>query len=87
MKKREHMLKQAMIGAKELFEVPSSIQIFSNKQAVIQGAQGILEYTDERIRIRYGKGEACFYGSQLCIGCLSSDSLEISGRIERLEYV
>lgn len=86
MKKREHRLKQAVRGAKDFLEIPPSIQIFTNKQAVVQGACGILEYADDCIRIRYAGGEACFYGMGLSIGCLSSDSLEITGRIERLEY-
>lgn len=72
--------------AKGIIEIPPSIQVFSNKQAIVQGAQGIVEYTAELIRLSYAGGEARFYGQALSIGCLSKEGLEITGRIERLEY-
>ena len=86
MKKREHRLKQAVRGAKDFLEIPPSIQIFTNKQAVVQGACGILEYAADRIRIRYAGSEDSYYGMGLTIGCVSSDRLLITARIERLEY-
>lgn len=81
-----HPIKDALLNTKDYFLIPPTIELSSNKQATIEGSKGIIEYTDELIRINLADMEACFYGSNLTIGSLSQDSLEIKGNIERLEY-
>lgn len=73
-------------GAKEMFVLPPTIELTNNTHATVQGSCGILEYTDEQIRVRLAEAEACFFGSGLSICSLDQDSLEIRGRIERVEY-
>lgn len=71
---------------KEMFVLPPTIELTRNVQAAVQGSRGILEYTDERIRVSLEGLEVCFYGTELSIRSLDQDSLEIKGRIERVEY-
>lgn len=81
-----HPLKEVFLSARDKFVQEPTVELVSNKQATVQGAKGIIEYTEELIRINLAEREACFYGQNLSIGCLSQDSLEITGNIERLEY-
>ena len=81
-----HPIKEVLLSARDKFVFEPTIELISNKQATVQGAKGIIEYTEELIRINLSDQEACFYGNNLSIGCLSQDSLEITGNIERLEY-
>ena len=85
-KENRHPIKDVLLSAKEVFTLPVSIEIISNKQATIQGAKGIIEYTTELIRVNLSDMEACVCGQNLSIGCLTQDSLEITGTIERIEY-
>lgn len=86
-KKRPNLIKEVIVSTREALTIEPSIEILSNHQATIQGARGIIEYTDELIRVSLTGQEVRFYGTQLSIGCLSQDSLEIQGKIQRLEYV
>ena len=63
------------------------VEILSNRRATVQGSKGILEYGDELIRVSLSGMEVRFYGQELSIGCLSRDGLEITGKIQRLEYL
>lgn len=79
-------VKEAISSAKEAFLFEPTVEIQGNRQATIQGAKGIIEYTEELIRINLQEQEVRFYGQKLKIDCLSQDSLEIRGRISRIEY-
>ncbi|WMJ23521.1 YabP/YqfC family sporulation protein [Paludicola sp. MB14-C6] len=83
----KNSLIKAFINVKEDIVAHSQIEIVGNKEAVIQGAKGIIEYTDELIRINLENLEVDFYGQKLTIESLSQDSLEIKGIIQRVEYL
>ena len=82
----KHAIRDMLAGTKDLFILPPTIELTDNTQATVLGTKGILEYTDELIRVSFANMEVCFYGTRLSISSLSQDSLEIKGRIERLEY-
>lgn len=86
-KKKPSLIKEVITSTKEALIIEPSIEILSNHLATIQGAKGIIEYTDELVRVSLADREVRFYGEGLSIGCLTRDSLEISGKIARLEYV
>ena len=83
---KQNSIRRIFAGAKEMFFLPPTIELTNNTHATVQGSRGILEYTDEQIRIRLAEAEACFFGTELSICSLDQDSLEIRGRIERVEY-
>ncbi len=89
MRQQEHgkRIRETLTSTAEAFSTSPTIEIASNRQATIQGSKGIIEYTEELIRISLANMEVRFYGEGLCIGCLSQDSLEIKGKISRLEYI
>lgn len=84
--KRNGLIK-ALVGVKDYITTNSQIEIIGNREIMIQGSKGIIEYTDELIRINLEDNEVQIYGQKLSISCLSQDSLEIKGIIHRLEYV
>lgn len=62
------------------------IQIQSNKEAVIEGCRGIIEYSDEIVRLNVDKMELKVYGRDLNLKCLTGENIVITGRFERIEY-
>ncbi|MDD4413617.1 MAG: YabP/YqfC family sporulation protein [Oscillospiraceae bacterium] len=63
------------------------IELIGNKRAVVDGCQGIVEYSDELIRLQTGSGMVRFSGSLLSISNLTEDSAIIEGNILALEYL
>lgn len=62
------------------------IEIYSNKEAIIEGCKGILEYCDEHIKINIGCGSALFSGVGLFAYSYFCETLVIKGKINSIEY-
>ncbi len=62
------------------------IELFSNKEAIIDGIRGVLEYNDCYIKLNTGKGTLEFSGSMLEISSLDAEGLIICGKIEKIEF-
>lgn len=86
-KSTKNKLKQVLQSTKDALLLNSQIEIVSNTHVVIQGAKGIVEYNDDSIRVKLNDKEVQFYGENLSIECLSQDSMELKGRISRIEYI
>lgn len=63
------------------------IEINGNREVVIDGSNGILEYNENCIRISVEKMIVSFRGRGLCIRCLSESSMVIEGYINQIEYI
>lgn len=63
------------------------IEINSNREAIIDGSSGILEYNECCIKISTGKMIVAFKGRGLFIRCMSDSSMVIEGYISSVEYV
>lgn len=63
-----------------------SIQMSSNREILIDGCRGLLEYGDERIRVNVGNGVVQLVGRGLEIKSLSCKSVVISGYILSIEF-
>ena len=59
----------------------------SNREVIIEGCKGILQYDENIIRINTGKMETSFLGRNLSIKCLTPDSLVVEGFIKSIEFV
>lgn len=81
------MLREMLQTTQEAFSTAPCVEILSNQRATVQGSRGILEYTEDLIRVSLSGMEARFYGEGLSIGCLSQEGLEITGTIQRVEYL
>ncbi len=64
-----------------------NITFFANKQALIQGSKGILEYNDSSVRINCGKLVVKFVGENLSIKALNLDQIEVCGDIISFEFL
>ncbi len=77
-----------------LLDIPPSalsgipqIEIAGNREAVIDGCQGILEYDENTIKLTTGKMSIKFTGRGLQIKVLTHDSAVIEGFISNIEFI
>lgn len=68
--------------------IPNGVRIetFSNKEAIIEGCKGILEYSDEYIKLNIGCGNVGFFGVGLYAHSFFNETLVIKGKIKNIEY-
>lgn len=57
-----------------------------NREVIVDGCRGVLEYDEQKIRVNTGKMITCFQGRCLSIKCLTSDSLIVEGFITSIEF-
>ena len=62
------------------------VELLSNKQAVVDGCRGILEYSDSCIRLSADRLILKFTGRDLEIKCLTDSSAVIEGFLLAVEY-
>lgn len=62
------------------------IELFSNKEAIIDGIKGVLEYSDCYIKLNIGRGVTEFWGTGLEISALDENGLCINGNITKIEF-
>ncbi len=65
---------------------PVSIDITANNEALINGSKGVIEYTDERVKINCGNMIIGFYGNCLSITSLCVDEVLVTGEIIRIDF-
>lgn len=65
----------------------SHFEINSNKEVIVEGCKGILQYDENIIRVNMGKMVTSFCGRNLSLKCLDSDSLVIIGFITSIEFI
>lgn len=63
------------------------IELAGNREAVIDGCQGILEYDENAIKLTTGKMSIKFTGRGLQIKVLTHDSAVIDGFISNIEFM
>lgn len=66
---------------------PVHMDIKSNREAVIEGCNAIEEYDENVVKIKVPKMGISFFGKNLEIKCMSSDSLVIEGVISSIEFI
>lgn len=62
------------------------IELFGNREAIVNGCEGILEYGDEKIKINMGKNTIMFTGSDLCMKEYGASQAKISGVILTVDF-
>ena len=65
----------------------SHFALNGNREAVIDGCKGIIEYDENMIKLNTGKMITKFLGRRLNIKCLTPDSLVIEGIITSIEFI
>lgn len=67
-------------------KVPTTVDIISNKEAVVSNCKGVLEYDDSIVKLNCGDLIIDFTGSGLSIKTLSIEEILITGGIVKIEY-
>ena len=62
------------------------VELLSNKQAVVEGCKGILEYSDTCIRLNADRLILKFSGHSLEMKCFTDNSAIIEGFLLSVEY-
>lgn len=77
-----------------MFDIPPSamggipqIELAGNREAVVEGCQGVLEYDENVIKLAAGKMSIKFTGRGLQIKVLTHDSAVIEGFIASMEFI
>lgn len=75
-------------------DIPSSalggmpqVELSGNREAVVDGCQGVLEYDENVIKLATGKMSIKFIGRNLQIKVLTHDSAIVDGFITGIEFI
>ncbi len=71
---------------RDLLGKSAHITLFGDREAVIDGCYGIVEYSDCMIKINVGDKLLCFTGCEFDISDYSCTSITVRGRISGLEF-
>lgn len=62
------------------------IELSGNREAVLEGCRGVLEYSPEAIRVNTAGMIVSFLGRELDLRCISESALIIAGFITHIEF-
>lgn len=65
----------------------SHMELNGNREVIVDGCNGVLEYDSNVVRIRAGKRIVKFTGRDLNIKCMTVDSLIIEGFLIGIEFI
>lgn len=78
----------------QAFDIPGAalagichIEMAENREAVVDGCQGVVEYDETVIKLSTGKMVVKFSGRNLQIKVLTQDSAVVSGFITSMEFL
>lgn len=62
------------------------IQLMGNKECIVEGCQGILEYGNNSIKLNIGTAVLTFQGADLTLRALNDDGAVVEGLITDLNF-
>lgn len=62
------------------------IELSGNREAVLEGSRGVLEYSPETVRVSTAGMIVSFFGRELDLRCISPSALIIGGFITKIEF-
>ena len=63
------------------------ITLYGNEELNLENYKGVVEYTDERIRISTSKGILKIEGRNLLLKQVTSENISVTGGIVKIEYM
>ena len=63
------------------------IEVISNRNVIIDGCDGIIDYDDERVSVKLGRNKADITGKKLRLKMLTENSAVIEGYVKNIEYI
>ncbi|MBM7623155.1 sporulation protein YqfC [Sporohalobacter salinus] len=77
----------------DFFEMPKDIvldapqiSMIGNMDLVLKNHRGIIEYTQEKIRVRINKGQVVICGEELIIANLTKEMVSVKGQIVDVSF-
>jgi sporulation protein YqfC len=78
----------------KLFELPKEIilnlpliTVTGNEEINIENYKGVIEYTEERVRINTSCGVLRIEGKRLLLKQMTSELMTVTGAVSRIEYL
>lgn len=62
------------------------IELNGNREAILEGSKGVLEYSPETVRVNTSGMIVSFFGRELDLRCISPSALIIGGCISKIEF-
>jgi len=81
-----HRLGSAMDLPEQLLPGYSHVELWQNRQAVIDGVKGVLSYSEDEVQLNLGVLVATFRGAQLTIRSYQMEQLTLAGAIAELHF-
>ena len=93
MKKQKNAIKSRMEKFAETLEMPkdllsncSKITSYNDNQVIVENYKGILEYADDRIRIKTPGKILCLNGERLSINSITDSDILIEGKFYNMGW-
>lgn len=83
---KEKLVKAAQIPSDIAYSLPN-IEIKGNREILIENYKSIIEYTNDRIRLKLKGMQMSIEGNNLCIEYYTRESMQITGRIKEIKFV
>ncbi|MEG2074066.1 MAG: YabP/YqfC family sporulation protein [Angelakisella sp.] len=87
MRKKSHELLTALSGQSAALVPQLRVELLENRQAVVDGCKGVLEYSESCIRLSSDRLILRFTGTGLLLRTLSTHSAIVEGRIVSVEFM
>ncbi len=62
------------------------LEIHSNRQAIVEGCKGVIEYNSDLVTLKCGKQTVSFLGANFEITSFFDETIVICGRISSVEF-
>ena len=63
-----------------------AIDLMGNKEAIVEGCKGVLEYEEDIVRLNLGDMILKFTGRDLVLKCMTSEGVVVNGYILSVEF-
>lgn len=70
----------------EILTFKSRIEVFSNKELVLEGCLGVTQFNDNYLKLALKGGSLILYGENFDISGFSEKTITVRGVIESLEF-
>lgn len=85
-KPRLERLADAVDLPKDIIPNCAKITTYSDNQIIVENYKGIIEYTNEKIRIKTGGKILCISGSDMCITAITDCDILIEGKFSSVGW-
>ncbi len=71
---------------KEIMLSMPKITVLAGKEATVENYKGVIELTEEKIRLYTGAGVLCLTGESLDIAAITDEDITVLGAIGKIEF-